>query len=343
MPDDLFTAIETVNPGEASVTRFWAPWTETAGFPLVTAKLDGMILKLTQKRFLRNGTDHSSPERYNIPITYALDSLDYTDTTPKFVFRIEDAAEKTFNLTKKVEKYFILNPQQTGFYRVNYEESNWNAIKEALHKDGHDNIHVLNRAQIVDDLFNLARGGVVTYNSSIEIIRYIKKERDYIPWLSAFNHGLTFLSQRVASGNDSEVFAWFIRDTVNDTYNHLKFVASQPTDKRTDIYNRVNILTWACKYGHEDCIKVSKEMFASFKTSNTKVHRDLRSIVYCNAIRHGTADEFNFLYDRFTTEDIAAEQLNILIGTACTKDVALVTVRKLISLAVSWVLMALEF
>lgn len=324
-PSDLFTAIETVNPGAEVTTSFFAPWTETPGFPLVTAELNNFTLTVTQKRFLEYvGTDHSLTHRYNIPITFSIDSKSTEDTTPKFVFRMGDGNEKSFNFTEKPEKYYILNNKQTGFYRVNYEESNWMQIKEALNKTGHDGIHVMNRAQIVDDLFNLAKVGIVKYSTAIDIIRYIKKEQHYIPWLSAFSHGLTYLSQRVSGDANQKLFSWFVKDTVKDIYDHLTFEAKS-VDRRTDVYNRVNIISWACKYGHEACIAKSKDYFNNFKTNQVKVPKDQRAVVYCNAVRSGTADDFNFLYNRFKTEDISAEQLNLLVGMSCSKDQALVT------------------
>lgn len=270
---------------------------------------------------MRNGIDHTMTDLYPIPITVAIDSKSYETTTPLLVFKL---VHQTYDLTEKPAKYYILNPKQTGFYRVNYDAQNWQNIKEALMKENHDNIHVQNRAQIVDDLFNLARGGVVEYSKAIDIIRYIKTEKHYIPWLSAINNGLTFLSQRVNGEKEQEVFAWFIRDMMNEIYDHLEFTPKK-TGRRTDIYNRANIMTWACKYGHEGCIKEAKEVFANFKTG--KVPKDQRSFVYCNAIRHGDQADFDTLYNKFLTTDISAEQLNLLAGMGCTNDVALIKVK----------------
>jgi hypothetical protein len=267
-------------------------------------------------------------ERYNIPITYVIDSENYDDVTPKAVFRMQEdnGTTKIVDLPKKPKSYVILNPKQTNYYRVNYDAENWKNIKEALHKDNHDNIHVMNRAQIVDDLFNLARAGIVEYKTAVDIIRYIKNEKHYIPWLSAFSHGLTYLSQRVEGEKNAEVFAWFVNDLTDEIYKHLKF-APQTSDRRTDIYNRVNIATWACKYAHEGCVKDAKDAFASFmKTPTEKINKDQRSYVYCNGVRYGGKEEFDFLYNRYTTENIAAEQLNLMIGMACTKDKDSVTV-----------------
>lgn len=324
IPDNLFTAIDVVNPN-ANVSTFWSPWTSTPGFPLVTVKLENKTLTLSQKRYMRDtGITHAKTELYNIPISVAIDSENYAETQPDFVYMIENGPEnKKFELAKKPQKYYILNKQQTGYYRVNYDEENWKNIKEALFKDNQDGIHVLNRAQIVDDLFSLSRSGIVKYSTSIDIIRYLKKEKHYIPWFSAFSQGLLHLSQRVSSEKDLEVFSWFIKDLTEDIYKQLKF-EEQTTDRRTDIYNRANILNWACKYGNEECIKLSKEVFAKYKATPTnKVPKNHRSVVYCNAVRYGSAEEFNFLFDKFVNEDISQEQLNILIGTACTKDKAL--------------------
>lgn len=321
--NDLFSAIENVNPN--ATASFFAPWTQTPGFPLVTAKLNGSTLNLTQKRFLEYvGTDHNFTQAYNIPITYSIDSKDFNNTTPMFVYEISDGSEKIFNFTEAPAKYYILNNRQTGFYRVNYEKSNWMKIKEALMSTGHGEIDVMNRAQIVDDLFNLAKVGIVEYSTAIDIIRYIKKELHYIPWLSAFSHGLTYLSQRVSGEANQKLFSWFIQDIVKDIYDHLTFEAKNG-ERRTDVYNRVNIISWACKYGHEACISKSKEHFNNFRKNGVKVPKDQRAVVYCNAVRSGGADEFNFLYDRFKTEDISAEILNLLAGMSCTKNQTLIT------------------
>lgn len=281
-------------------------------------------MRLTQKRFSRSGST-TKTDKYNIPITFSIDSDNYNDTSTKFFLYASVEGNTTFDLPRIPERYYILNNKQAGFYRVNYDEENWRNIKEALFKDNHDNIDVLSRTQIVDDLFNLARAGIVKYDTAIDIIRYIKKEKHYAPWLSAITHGLTFLSQRVSEDSDQKTFAWFIRDLMGDVYKHLNFLPAQ-SDRQTDIYNRANILSWVCKYGHEECIRLSRELFDKFMLNPTeKVPKDHRVAVYCNAIREGNATHFDFLYDRFLTEDISAEQLNIMSGLSCTKEPALVT------------------
>ena len=50
----------------------------------------------------------------------------------------------------------IMNVQETGYFRVNYDDQNWKLIIDQLNED-HEQIHVINRAQIIDDAMNLAQ------------------------------------------------------------------------------------------------------------------------------------------------------------------------------------------
>ncbi|CAO1393773.1 unnamed protein product [Diamesa tonsa] len=324
-PDNLWTSLEFINPG-TDISKLIAPWTTTSGFPLVTATLtNNKTVKLTQKRFLSKSQDHTDKSLYNVPVTVAIDSkADYTKTTPIAIFTIaEGAAGKTLELPKAVSKYFIMNVQQTGYYRVNYDAENWGNISEALHMADHDGIHVMNRAQIVDDLFNLARIGIVQYKDVVDITSYLKTEKNYIPWLSAIT-GLAGISPRITDEH-KEVFSWYVLDLMKNIYDHLTF-DQKTNEPRTDIYNRNNVLAWACKYGHEACISKAKEHFELYKTKGTMVHPDLRSVVYCNGIRHGGDEEFKFLWDKIPTTNVAAELLNIHAGLSCTTSAAKMTV-----------------
>ena len=83
------------------------------------------------------------------------------------------------NLEKN--KAVIVNIQQTGYYRVNYDNENWNLIISAL-QDGTNSINRINRGQIFNDLFNLAKTGHVSYNLALDSTKYLFSETDYIPW-----------------------------------------------------------------------------------------------------------------------------------------------------------------
>ena len=56
----------------------------------------------------------------------------------------------------------------------------------------HTQIHVINRAQLIDDALNLARVGLLKYELALDITSYLHKETEYLPW-SATLTGLRYL------------------------------------------------------------------------------------------------------------------------------------------------------
>ena len=68
---------------------------------------------------------------------------------------------------------------------MNYDERNWNLIWAQLL---HDPLKIpsINRAQLIDDGFNLARADLLPYQTTFNMANYLRKEMDYVPWKSAF-------------------------------------------------------------------------------------------------------------------------------------------------------------
>lgn len=52
----------------------------------------------------------------------------------------------------------------------------------------HTVIHPLNRAQIIDDLFSLAKDHKLDFVFALETLKYLSKETDPIPLYSALKH-----------------------------------------------------------------------------------------------------------------------------------------------------------
>ena len=51
--------------------------------------------------------------------------------------------------------------------RVNYDKKNWELIRQQLIKD-HTAIHVINRAQILNDALNLAKSNHLDYETALD-------------------------------------------------------------------------------------------------------------------------------------------------------------------------------
>lgn len=91
-----------------------------------------------------------------------------------------------------------------GFYRVNYDQENWNRLIKQLN-DSNIEIHVLNRAQLIDDSFNLARAGILDYSTALDLSTYLVKEDDSIPWLTAIEC-LTYVVERMRRSTEGYAY-----------------------------------------------------------------------------------------------------------------------------------------
>jgi aminopeptidase N len=252
---------------ELQMARIMDPWTTQGGYPYLTVNVTGTNVSIKQRRFLLKFKNHADTTTWPIPLTFATKESEFDNTSPQDIYYKEDGDEKTITLTAAPDSYFIMNNQQTGFYRVNYDIDNWMKIKAALNSANYGGIHVLNRAQIVDDLFNFARAAIVDYGTALEILEYIRTETHYVPWLAFFN-GLTYLTRRVASAGDAELFEYHLMNLLEPIYQNIGFYPREG-DTQTQIYTRNSVLSWLCRYGHEDCLTNARNEFRKFVDAPT--------------------------------------------------------------------------
>ena len=95
----------------------------------------------------------------------------------------------------------------SGYYRVNYDEKNWALIIGQLLEDPRP-ISVVNRAQLIDDAFNLARVGRLSYSTALDLTSFLQTEVDYVPW-KAMETALRFFDamlSRTPAYGDFQVF-----------------------------------------------------------------------------------------------------------------------------------------
>ena len=82
------------------------------------------------------------------------------------------------------DQWSIFNVDQVGYYRVMYDATNLEMIRQQLMSD-HLAIPIKNRAQVLDDYLNFARANMTDYEIALDLTRYLLLEKDYVPWTSA--------------------------------------------------------------------------------------------------------------------------------------------------------------
>lgn len=216
-----------------------------------------------QERFSFDADNEAKKIKFWIPITIASASKPNFLMTSTNVWLGEEPLD--FHI-EKPDEWFLLNVQQSGYYRVNYQRATWFRLFNALNEKDHSHIHVTNRAQIIDDILNLARGEYITYELALNGTMYLLAEEEYPPWKAFFN-GISFIAQRYEGRNNTQirdVLGRYIRFLTSKMFSKLDF-ADSSEEKHLDQLSRELILTWACKYNQTECVDTSKKLFAKWR------------------------------------------------------------------------------
>lgn len=179
-------------------------WTQQKGYPFLTITRDYKTGSITIRQDLYQSyiSTQIEPTLWWIPYNFAsASSKDFSNTAAKGWLSDTDRSitiTKANKLDWKKDGWVIFNKQQTGYYRVLYDNDNYKLITKELFKGNLTKIHLNSRSQLIDDAFNLAKTGRLSYAVVFELISYLKNEREYVPWASAIR-GLEFVHRMLAA------------------------------------------------------------------------------------------------------------------------------------------------
>ncbi|KAK5620749.1 hypothetical protein CRENBAI_019140 [Crenichthys baileyi] len=304
----------------SSVNDIMNTWVLQMGFPVVTINTTSGIV--SQKHFLLDPDSVvTTPSPFNyewiIPIKWMK-----TGTVQKPTWLLAKSAPTNDMKVTDASDWVLANLDVVGYYRVNYDDSNWNKLLNAL-TTNHGVIPVINRAQLVDDAFNLARAKIIPTVQALQITTYLKNETEYMPWESALNN-LDFFFLMF---DRSEVYGPmqdYLKNQVVPLFEHYKTITdnwSKVPTGHMDQYNQVNAISLACKTGLKECQDLVQTWFREWMTTDKNpVHPNLRSTVYCNAIAAGGATEWEFAWRKFENATIAIEADKLRAALACASQ-----------------------
>ncbi|XP_064114526.1 aminopeptidase N-like isoform X2 [Macrobrachium nipponense] len=315
-------------PTDLTVKTIMDTWTLQMGYPVinVTRSPDGTTATVTQERYLLNKKDSRDDSKYSwwVPLNYASQGNPNFTVTSPLVWMKDSESEITVSSLPSGDEWVIFNVQETGFYRVNYDDDNWNLIIEQLKAD-HEVIHTINRAQIIDDAMDLARAGHLSYEIALDIYTYLGNETEYVPWKSAVNklESLVELFERTGGYGALQSY---IKDMIVPLYESVGF-EHNASDSLLTQFKRKTALSWACRLGHQDCLDNSAALYRQWMEdpqTNT-ISPNIKETVYCRAIEAGGDKEWEFAWNMFLETTVASETLVLLKAMGCTKKIWLLS------------------
>ncbi|XP_014827880.1 PREDICTED: aminopeptidase N-like [Poecilia mexicana] len=298
-------------------------WVRQMGFPVVT--IDTSTGIVSQNHFLLDPESNvtvESPYKYKwmIPVRWMKDGDVHKDIW--WLLEKED-----LNVDMRTGPSWVLaNINVTGYYRVNYDLGNWERIFSQLSAN-HQVIPLINRAQLVDDSFNLARAQLLSTTLALRTTSYLSKETEYMPWQSALNN-LNYFYLMLDQTEVYEPMQEYFRKQVTPLFLYFRNITSNWTkvpEKHTDQYNQVNAVSTACKTGLPECQNLVRMWFRQWMDDPERnpIHPNLRSVVYCSAVAAGGEAEWNFTWSQFQDATVASEAHKLMLALACSNDMQL--------------------
>ncbi|NXB34026.1 AMPN Aminopeptidase, partial [Eulacestoma nigropectus] len=302
-----------------NISNIMDRWTLQMGFPLVT--VDTSTGTINQTHFLLDPTSSvDRPSVFNyiwiIPITWMTDNSHGTSS-----YWLTEVTDTNNQFRLNSPSWLLLNINVTGYFRVNYNQENWDKLLSQLGTD-HEVIPVINRAQIIDDAFNLARAKYVNVTLALNTTRFLSQERAYMPWQAALSN----LRYFQLMFDRSEVFvamSAYMRKQVTPLFNYYKNITNDWKDIPTDLmvqYNEVNAISTACSYGVTECQALATDYLRRWQqnAANNPVPPNLRSAIYCSMVATGGEEAWDFLWDRFQEAPVVSEADKLRTGLACS-------------------------
>ncbi|XP_072755694.1 glutamyl aminopeptidase-like isoform X1 [Anoplolepis gracilipes] len=308
------------------------PWIKQKGYPVLN------VLRNYTKNSVNISIDilNISSQDRSIPMTFTTQT-NHNFTLPhlwihspkKPLFK-SYANSYTFNLNHKEDGWIIFNIRQTAYYRVNYDVENWRKIAKYLNYGEFQNIHVLNRAAIIDDAFHFILLDKLDKNVFWNLSRYLHREENYLVWYPMFK-AIEFISRTFPLRDVSNL--QFVKERLgrllDACLNNIKY-KEESTDKAFTKTLRQETVKWACllEFSKTNCRKMANNQLKQYLESPTKLSPWWKKWTYC----YGLTIADNTTWDQVLNE-IRGDNDKILYFLNCPNY--LVEINKFILISIT--------
>ncbi|XP_035744089.1 uncharacterized protein LOC118451536 [Vespa mandarinia] len=338
LPDDLWYQIQNgvdetpeISRGKFRVKEMMDTWIYQSSYPLVTVDrnyITGEVM-ITQEIIKHHvstnnvtSTDKNDISKRNkwwIPINYATrTNTNFSSTLP--VYWLNPTNDSITINGIDTDDWILLNVQQTGHYRVNYDDANWIKLANYLNSPDYEKIHVINRAQIIQDSYNMFIMKKINLTIFLELSNYLSHEVDYIVWCPIFDIFIRYVGSLLEITECSELIQPYILNLMNKVIDSVGFDINPDDDYITQL-TKIDIRKWACHFDHIGCIiKANAELIAHLESSNESDYPlYLKEWVYCYGMNNANESTWNKLLDIYMNDTMSIGR-----SLACIKNMTLI-------------------
>jgi len=311
--EDLWRAL-----GEVSgkpVEDIMSTWTQQMGFPVITVKEeksgDKRVVTVSQEKFTADGSKDDKSV-WMVPITVSTKSSP-NHAVHKFVLSTKEASFTVEGV--KSDDWLKVNTGGVGFYRTLYTRDMLDALLPGIKNQS---MPPRDRLGLQNDLFALARAGLVSCDSVLKVAEAFTTETNYTVW-SDLSSNLSTLSILLQYSDFHENFKAFIRSLYSTIMANVGWDAKQDEGHLTAMLRSL-VIGRMGNADNKSVITEAKARFDAHCDGSSTLSADLRAAVYSIALKHGGVAEYDSLLKLYHKTDLQEERVRILRSLGATAD-----------------------
>ena len=309
---DLWTALEE-SSGQP-VNSIMSSWTGQTGYPVLdvaaTNTANGLSLEVRQERFVFDsvlGEDSGDDEEqvWPVPLTVAADGA------PVTAHLVSGATGTVYVAAPTQPDWFKVNPDQTGFYRVNYTDTDRERLASLV---ADKTLPATDRLGIQNDAFALSRAGLLPVTRFLALAESYQEETDASVW-SDLATNLREIESLIADEPYLGAYHAFGRRLFGPAAQRSGWEA-RPGEGHLDSLTRSTVLSQAGVYGDPDIIAQAQELFAAYQSDPSNVRPDLRGVVFSLVAQSGDRAVYDRMWELERAAELHEEKIRFLISMA---------------------------
>ena len=317
---DLWSALE--EESGQPVTSIMDSWVKQMGYPVLQVDSERaeehLELSISQERFVYDrplgpGSAEdggSGPEVWQVPVTVNSGGEASAATVME--------GQETRLEMPAVGGWFKVNTGQTGFYRVNYSNDDWQRLVPAVSSL---ELSATDRLGVQNDAYALSKAGLLPISQFLELARAYVNETDASVWGDLASN-LRDIEQLIAGEPVHPAYQEFARGLFGPAARRAGW-EPRPGDGHLDALLRTTVLGQAGSYEDREVLQEAAGQFQRYLSDHDSVHPDLRGVVCSLAAQAGDRSTYDQLWELEGQASLQEEKIRLLLALTRFQDTGL--------------------
>jgi puromycin-sensitive aminopeptidase len=322
--EDLWHALETASGQK--ITNMANSWTSQMGYPVVSLAADGT---LSQERFLADQSAQDAETAaavWDVPLTF-LSSQKPQEIQQVGIWQGKTQQAKTADAAvaaaivaaDKTAEWVLVNPNQSGFYLVNYAPAGWARLQKPVREL---TLSTIDRVSLLNSVFAFARSGVLGVPQALDFAAAYADEPEHLCW-KEISANLGFYATLFQQEPFYPQLQQYIRTLFGGVMKRLTWQPAATGESSSTGHFRRDVIAMLSRGDDSAVVAEAQRLFDQYMSDrkSATLSADLRSVVFNIAASRGDMTHVTQLQTLYAESDFVEEKVNCLSAMGLVKAV----------------------